>query len=189
VTDPQTYFEYLRQRSWRALLFRRLWLYPRLCRSLRGRVLDVGCGIGDLLRYRPDTVGVDINPVTVAWCKEQGLDARIMEPDRLPFENGEFGGAVLDNVLEHLEHPMPLLAEIRRVTVPGAVLIVAVPGSYGYTIDADHKVFYDERGLVALMQRAGFTKLSRFYVPFRSAWLERRMRQYCLYGVFRRERD
>lgn len=186
MTDYNAYFRYLTRRSTRGLFYRRFWLYPRLSRWLRGRVLDVGCGIGDFLRFRPGTVGVDINPGTVAFCKEQGLPARTMEPDQLPFGEREFDGVMLDNVLEHIENPRPLLDEIARVVVPGGRLIVGVPGRRGYASDADHKVFYDRRQLERVVSGSGFKLVRMIHMPVRLEWLDARVRQYCLYGVFER---
>jgi SAM-dependent methyltransferase len=187
MTDHAAYFNYLRQRSRLGWLYRRYWLYPRLCRRLHGRVLDVGCGIGDLLRFRPDTAGVDINPKTVEWCRQQGLDARLMPADSLPFHDAEFEGVVLDNVLEHIVEPMPLLGEIRRVLRSGGVLLAGVPGRRGYALDADHKVFYDEADLHRTLKAAGFRPMEVMHMPMKSAWLDARMPQYCLYGVFQRD--
>jgi SAM-dependent methyltransferase len=147
-------------------------------------VLDVGCGIGDFLRFRDGTVGVDVNPATVEWCREQGLDVRLMEPDRLPFRDAEFGGAMMDNVLEHIADPKSLLGELRRVVAPRARLIVGVPGRRGYASDADHKVFYDADKLETVVGAHGFTLHRLLSMPFRSSWLDEHMRQYCLYGVF-----
>lgn len=186
MTDHAAYFDYLRQRGRLGWLYRRYWLYPALCRRLRGRVLDVGCGIGDLLRYRHDTVGVDINPLTVAWCARQGLDARLMTEDELPFGEAEFEGVVLDNVLEHLRHPAPLLREVHRVLRGEGVFLVGVPGRRGYAMDSDHKVFYDEADLRRAVADAGFLPVEVMHMPLKSAWLDMRMPQYCLYGVFRR---
>lgn len=179
------YFEYLKGRSRLGQWYRFHWLYPKLCRYLHGRVLDVGCGIGDMLRYRPNTVGVDINPSIVAWCCSQGLDSMLMEPDCLPFADVEFDGAILDNVLEHLKNPQPLLAEIRRVLPEGGTLLVGVPGKRGYDSDPDHKVFYGEVELAAEVARAGFTCQRIFHMPVRMMVLEKHMSQYCIYGVFR----
>ena len=188
MTDSRDkeYFSYLRRRSRLGLLYRRAWLYPRLSRSLEGRVLDIGCGIGDMLRYRPGTVGVDVNTQTVAWCRERGLDARLMEPDRLPFDVAEFDSVVLDNVLEHLSRADPLLCEIHRVLKPRGVVIAGVPGTRGYASDPDHKTFYDATSLVALMQRAGFINERLIQMPLPISLFDRYMRQYCIYGVFRR---
>lgn len=178
------YFEYLRGRSLSGLIYRNYWLYPRLAGHLSGRVLDVGCGIGDFLAYRKGTVGVDVNPQTVAWCQQRGLDARIMDLDILPFPDASFDAVVFDNVLEHLVSPLPLLTEIHRVLVPGGRFMVGVPGKRGFVCDPDHKIFYDEPGLVAVMAQAAFNKQDLFYMPLKSDWLAERLSQYCLYGVF-----
>lgn len=186
ANDHHAYFEYLNRRSRLGHAYRRHWLYPRLCRELRGRVLDVGCGIGDLLRFRPGTVGVDINPQTVAACQAAGLNATMMEPDRLPFADASFDGVVLDNVLEHLADPHPLLAEIGRVIRPAGRLLVGVPGRKGYAADPDHKVHYDAEGMRRTVEAAGFEHVLTFNMPLPSEWLDARMRQFCRYGVFER---
>ena len=184
MTAGEQYFHYLRQRSRLGLWYRRYWLYPRLSKFLHGRVIDVGCGIGDFLAHRKGTVGVDINSANVEWCRRQDLDAYLMAQDVLPFANGSFDSAVLDNVLEHLNVPHPLLCEIRRVLQPGGTLVVGVPGTRGYASDRDHKVFYDEAALVSTMAALGFGLRQVFHAPLRSEWMNKRIRQYCLYGVF-----
>ena len=184
MTDGTEYFEYLKGRSRLGLFYRRFWLYPRIARHLRGRALDVGCGIGDMLRYRKDTIGVDINPATINWCRSQGLDARLMQIDTLPFESATFDSVILDNVLEHLTEPGPLLREIARVLVPGGNLVIGVPGKMGYTADPDHKRFYDEAALIQFGGELGYRLVTTFHTPFRSRWLDSNASPYCLYGVF-----
>jgi GT2 family glycosyltransferase len=187
VTDEQAeYFDYLKHRSLLGLLYRKYYLYPRLVRQLTGRVLDVGCGIGDFLAYRPNTIGVDVNAYAVDWCQSRGLDARLMEAGHLPFDDASFDGVALDNVLEHLSEPVRLLAEIRRVLTPGGHVLVGVPGTFGYTCDADHKIFYDESNLRQLMESAGLKQNTVFYMPIKWDWLDAKLPQYCLYGVFER---
>jgi len=178
------YFRYLKTRSRLALMYRRAWLYPRLSAQVRGRVLDVGCGIGDMLKARRGTVGVDINPHLVEYCRNQGLDAHLMEPNQLPFESGSFDGAILDNVLEHIADPGPLLAEIHRVLRAEARFIVGVPGAFAYTLDPDHKHFYSESQLHARMNSAGFALIRTLYSPFRSSSLDSSLRWYAIYGVY-----
>jgi SAM-dependent methyltransferase len=129
-------------------------------------------------------VGVDVDPKMVTWCRSQGLEAVEMQVDRLPFADASFDSVNLDNVLEHLSRPMPLLAEIHRVLVPQGRFLVGVPGKRGYAGDSDHKIFYDRALLGQTVTEAGFSLLKMFNMPLRSSWLERNFRAYTLFGVF-----
>lgn len=184
MINHSDYFHFLLKRSRLGLWYRKYWLYPFLCSKLSGTVLDVGCGIGDMVRFRANTVGVDINPLSVEYCVSQGLDVRCMESDKLPFADGSFQGVILDNVLEHLVEPGPLLAEIARILAPRGRVIVGVPGEKGYASDDDHKIFYSEEGLIARMCPAGFKVECVRHMPVRWEWLSRKSKLYALYGVF-----
>jgi len=180
----KSYFDYLSQRSRLGLLYRKHWLYPKLTKVIDGRTLDVGCGVGDMLSFRHNTTGVDVNPHAVAWCRSQGLEAYEMAEDVLPFGDCAFQSVILDNVIEHLYDPEVLLSQIRRVLEPGGVLVVGVPGQCGYAFDSDHKVYYDEVKLIEVISKAGFTRSNVMHLPLPIPGLGRWLRQYCLYGVF-----
>jgi SAM-dependent methyltransferase len=185
MTDHQQYLEYLSGRSALGASYRRHWLYPHLARRLRGRCLDIGCGIGDMLLFRAQTVGVDVNPGAVQMCRTRGAEAHVMEPDRLPFDSSAFDSALMDNVLEHIVEPRPLLLEAHRVLRPGGQLLVGVPGHCGWASDPDHKVFYDEHSLCDCVSTVGFRKLECFHTPlWRSPFMDRHLRQYCVYTLF-----
>jgi SAM-dependent methyltransferase len=182
----QGYFEYLKSRSRLGLIYRNFWLYPRICAHLRGRVLDVGCGIGDFVRFRQQTTGADINPEVVKFCKMRGLDVVRMDVDRLPFSSYEFDGVLVDNVLEHIESPKALIDEVYRVLKPFGTLLIGVPGQKGYEKDPDHKVFYDKEKLVDVVSTHGFVYKKSFYTPIKSAVLSCHLSQFCLYVKFTR---
>lgn len=186
MADDDGYHDYLLKRSRLGLLYRTNILYPRIAPYLVGRTLDIGCGIGDMLGFRPGTIGVDINPNNVAYCQRNGYEAHLMEQDRLPFPDASFDSAILDNVLEHIAEPGPLLGEIYRILPADGTLIIGVPGELGYASDDDHKIFYDEHALVTCLAAAGYRTETIIHTPVKSALLNRRMRQYCVYGVFKR---
>lgn len=186
MPDHQQYFQYLTQGSVIGKLYRRFWLYPKVSRYLVGKTLDVGCGLGGMVDYRPQTMGVDINPHNVEYGKERGLAVTLMVEDQLPFANAQFDCALLDNVLEHLAKPKPLLQEIKRILVPSGRLVIGVPGLLGMKADSDHKVFYGEIELEVLAQQCGFESVDFFYTPlWRSTILSNFLRQYCVYAIWR----
>ncbi|MFT4803788.1 MAG: SAM-dependent methyltransferase [Psychroserpens sp.] len=187
MAEKAEYFDYLKQRSKLGFFYRKYWLYPRLTRCLKGKALDIGCGIGDFLACRPNTLGVDINEKTVSWCQDLGYLVDLMEVDKLPYEEASFDSIMMDNVLEHIVDPKPILNEINRVLLSGGTLIVGVPGSLGYQRDPDHKVFYSKETLVNTLKNAGFVDEKVFAMPLDFDWLETRLTQYCIYGVFKKK--
>jgi SAM-dependent methyltransferase len=179
------YASYLRGRSLLGFVYRGFYLYPKLDRFLKGRILDIGCGVGDFLAYKKQAIGVDINPFNVDYCVQRGLNALLMDVDKLPQSDESFDVVVLDNVLEHINDPFPILAEIRRVLDSEGCLVVGVPGLKGYASDADHKVFYDEALLEDVAIKSGFRIKEYAYAPlFKSKYLSEKMSQYCIYSVW-----
>jgi SAM-dependent methyltransferase len=78
--------------------------------------LDIGCG-----KARKDGfVGVDLHP---------GSDADVLCDigKGLPFRDGVFSEVHLSHVFEHVEDPVHLMEEIRRVSLPGALVTVRGP--------------------------------------------------------------
>jgi len=184
--DMRNYFEYLRGRGRWGLRYRRWYLYPNLSRYLHGTVLDIGCGIGDFIDYRANSVGVDTNTYNVEYCRGLGYDVHLIEKSRYPFGDATFDSGIMDNVLEHIVAPLPALSEAHRVLRQGATLVVGVPGWRGYKADPDHKVFYDEPTLLNTLADAGFESQRVVHMPLRSGLLNRHLSQYCLYGIFAR---
>jgi SAM-dependent methyltransferase len=181
------YFEYLSQRSFLGKIYRSFILYPRLNKHLKGKVLDIGCGIGDMLSFRPNTIGLDINPLNVNYCKKKKLEAYLMKNGCIPFEDQSFDSLLLDNVLEHIDTPTLLFKEIKRVLKPDGILLIGVPGISGFESDTDHKKFYDEIRLKSLAKKFKFSVSYFFYTPFfRSIFLSKILKQYCIYTQWKK---
>lgn len=185
--NHKEYYKYLKNRSFSGYIYRNFFLYPILSSKVDGKVLDLGCGIGDFLKYRKNTVGVDVNGKLVEELKDKGYNVFHMDYDVLPFEDNEFDSIIFDNVLEHIKNPIPLLEEIYRVLNKNGKLLIGVPGSYGYKKDSDHKCFYDEKKLKERLESNSFTSTSFFYTPFKSNFLNKNLSPYCLYGLFKKK--
>ena len=105
----------------------------RIPMSAQARVLDVGCGTGELLRRLrakfPDAKLAGIDPVdemlAVAKEKLSGReDLRVGYADSLPWGNGSFDVVVSCNMFHYITHPIEALREMHRVLRPGGVLVL-----------------------------------------------------------------
>ena len=86
-TEDKSYYEYMASRS-RASLLLRKFFYRSVIGEFSGKMLDVGSGVGEFLRWYPRAVGIDTNPYLVRRCKEGGLRCSLGAPTRYPSEAG-----------------------------------------------------------------------------------------------------
>ena len=103
----------------------------------RGRVLDVGCGRGLLLREFQrrgwDVRGTEMSETAARYPREVlklRVDVGSLEDLALPA--GHFDAVTLWHVLEHIPDPRVVLAEVQRVLKPGGALFVGVPNFGGW---------------------------------------------------------
>ena len=126
------------------------------------RVLDLGCGVGSSLDYfrarDPDVdwVGIDV-PGSPEARERTRADARFETFDgvALPFADGSFELVYCKQVLEHVQRPEPLLAEVRRVLAPGGWFAGSTSQLEPY-----HSLSvwnYTPVGLAALLRDVGLT--------------------------------
>jgi SAM-dependent methyltransferase len=105
-----------------------------------GRVLDVGCGTGELVRWLAGAgmvaVGCDISGEMLRGAAAAGSPAAGSQADwvrldpswrQLPFADGSFDAVTASSVLEYTADPGAVLAECARVLAPGGVLVCTVP--------------------------------------------------------------
>jgi SAM-dependent methyltransferase len=97
-----------------------------------GTLYDLGCGVGANLallgKFGP-TLGVDMSPEAVAFCKDRGC-TNVVQADlnRLDgIADGSGSVVVLADVIEHLDDEGPCLSSAHRILAPGGALIVTVP--------------------------------------------------------------
>lgn len=95
------------------------------------RVLDVGCGAGELLGFFQTKYkyGTDINPISVKSVRREGVEAKVvdLETEKLPYRTDFFDLVTCTEVLEHLFDPSLLLSEIKRVLKKGGYVYATVP--------------------------------------------------------------
>jgi SAM-dependent methyltransferase len=113
------------------------WLLRRVRAALGSRVLEIGCGTGNLTRLLLDrelVVGVDIVEHFVAELDRQFGDrpnARFLQHDMSAsagdLERFDFDSAVSFNVFEHIEDDQSALNNVHQVLRPGGAIGLVVP--------------------------------------------------------------
>mgnify|MGYP001385753870 CR=1 FL=1 len=182
MNKDYSYFEYLNGITFKGKIYRKWILYPRLSSEVIGRCLDVGCGLGGFVAFRQDTLGIDINPLLVEFCRSQELEVVEFNGTNIPHEACSFDSLIMDNVLEHILDPTELLIDFVRVLKPGGKLLIGVPGRKGYESDPDHKVFYTRESLRSLLHKHGFYESNSFEMPF--SGLSDKLKMHCIYSTF-----
>jgi SAM-dependent methyltransferase len=136
-----------------------------------GRVLDVGCGRGDLaveLARRGFTVvGVEPSEGAAAEATQRGVDVRRGTLRSAPLPDGEtFDAIVFQHSLEHTNEPALDLRAARDALKPGGLALIAMPHfgsrlarrfrSRWYHLDVPrHRAHFTAAGLCAALEAAG----------------------------------
>ncbi|MBN1263814.1 MAG: methyltransferase domain-containing protein [Candidatus Pacebacteria bacterium] len=107
--------------------------YGAILNSLpRGRILDLGCGDGNVSQLylkKGEVYGLDISSEALKQAKKRGIKTRQgdLNQSKLPYSSNFFQAVILTDVLEHLIDPVKTLKETRRVLKKGGRLILTVP--------------------------------------------------------------
>jgi SAM-dependent methyltransferase len=107
-------------------------------------ILDWGCGCGRVLQFisreqRARVTGIDIDADNIAWCRDAFPESRfeVVEPQPpTPLPAGTYDFVFSISVLTHLDERAQFdwLAELRRVTKPGAKLFLSVHGELAWAL-------------------------------------------------------
>ena len=103
------------------------------------RVLEVGCGWGELAEWiaretGAEVIAADLSPHMVELARDRGVDARIADVQNLPFGDDEFDVVVAAWMLYHVPDLDQGVAELGRVLQRGGCL-VAVTNSRFHLVE------------------------------------------------------
>jgi ubiquinone/menaquinone biosynthesis C-methylase UbiE len=102
-----------------------------------GKMLDAGCGMGDLLMCFPDRErhGVDISKPYLDVARERGLDVTRCTIEKMPFPARTFDLVTATDILEHVLDLNAAVRELLRVLKRGGILIARTPNEEELGID------------------------------------------------------
>jgi SAM-dependent methyltransferase len=137
---------------------------PHLTRPVGHRMLEIGCGAGDMLRvFRKkgfSAVGTDL-------CKDNvSRDSKVFLHDVLtkPFRNTQLDVIVMMGVIEHIRKDdlLSSLRNVRSMLAPGGVLFITTQnmdsplGDHFRYLDITHELGFTRESLNQVGRLAGF---------------------------------
>ena len=122
-----------------------------------GRILDVGCGMGDLLsavNEKWEKFGLEVSEFAAAEASKYG-DIYVGSLKDSPYDNESFDLVVMHHIIEHLEEPEDDLIKIRKILKHDGKLIVATPDFDGAMARryGDNYRLLNDKGHVSLFSR------------------------------------
>lgn len=150
------------------------WLKEELPSDKNARILDIGCGFGQmLLRLRDEGYkqisGIDIGTESVEFCRSQALHVEKINSigEFAEMREGKYDLVLMSHVLEHIprEETISTLCAIRNLLAPGGSFIVMVPnaqsatGVYWMYEDFTHHLLFTAGSLRYALLSAGFEKI------------------------------
>jgi SAM-dependent methyltransferase len=141
---------------------------------LTGRLLEVGCGSGFLVRAAIgkgwEVFGTEISPSCCSGLRPV-LNSRLFEGElpRSSFENNSFDVIVMMEVIEHLTDPLSYLRTAFKLLRPGGCILLSTPNlrgasgrllGYRWRVMGDeHLNYFDKRTISKLVRAAGFQSI------------------------------
>ncbi len=140
-----------------------------------GRVVDFGCGRGELLGWLAErgivASGLDRSREGARSAQAHGFGCVLADLERgLPYAEASLDGAMLVEVIEHVVHAEALAAELARVIRPGGWLVVTTPNVVHWTYrwrtltghppkqEGYHLRFFTRETLEHLFETVGFER-------------------------------
>jgi ubiquinone/menaquinone biosynthesis C-methylase UbiE len=93
------------------------------------RYLDVGCGGGNFLKFVKEQGMVPFGVDFFIHAENKELNIRKVHLLDAGFPEDYFDFITLNNVLEHVENPMEILSECKRIAKKGGKIIINVPNT------------------------------------------------------------
>jgi SAM-dependent methyltransferase len=122
------------------------------------KLLDIGCGTGWIAAHFPNWTGIDGSPDAVTRGKELGREIVLGDVNApLPFDDEWFDGVVIKDLLEHVDDPVAVVREARRVLRGGGTVFASSPDAQRWVWnDYTHRRPFTRKAFRMLFADNGF---------------------------------
>ena len=138
--------------------------FERFHGSSSGPILEIGCSVGHHTQFGGDRkIGIDFDFEALAIARKKGFTVAQSDVRKsLPFKDASFSSIDCQHVIEHVEDPLFLMKECRRVLRPGGRVVVVTPNvravGFEFYVDYTHIRPFTSTSLERIAYDAGFSR-------------------------------
>ncbi|MEJ2348134.1 MAG: class I SAM-dependent methyltransferase [Patescibacteria group bacterium] len=141
----------------------------------KGRLLDVGCALGDCLMEAKklgwkDALGIEVSDYAYKFARKRGLNVKKGNLKKNSISSNSFDVITYQDVIEHIADPVDELKRIYKVLKPGGLVFLVTPDVggwwnkilgplwYHYKPD-EHVMYFSQESLKKALKIAGFKNI------------------------------
>jgi SAM-dependent methyltransferase len=117
-----------------------------VARHLTGKVLNAGCGDRNLAAFLKANGATEVDNCDRRSSIPNAIVCDLVE---VPVESDTYDSILCNAVLEHVQFPDRVMAELRRLLKPGGTMVVCIPFLQAYHPSPDYRR-YSREGMLEL---------------------------------------
>ena len=141
----------------------------------KGRLLDVGCALGDCLSEAKilgwtDVVGLEVSSFAFQFAKRRGLKVKLGTLSKTFFKPNTFDAVLYQDVVEHIKDPLNELIKVKKVLKPRGLVFLVTPdieglwskllGRFWYHYKpGEHLNYFSQKTIKSVLKKSGFVNI------------------------------
>src|SRR5581483_2775999 len=162
----------------------------------KGKLLDVGCALGDFLEEAKrlgwkSAEGIEVSDYGYNHCIKKGLKVRKGTLETSNYKSNSFDVVTYQDVIEHITNPVEELRKVNKILKPGGIIYLVTPDIGGvwskilgplwyHYKPGEHVVYFSQKTISLALKKAGFIdiKSSRTYHVLTLEYILNRLKYY-----------
>ena len=141
----------------------------------KGRMLDVGCALGDCLVEAKklgwkNVEGLEVSDYAVRHARKRGLKVKKGLLEGGIFSDNSFDIVNYQDVIEHITDPVEELKKVSKILKPGGIVFIVTPDVEGiwskllgrnwyHYKPGEHVTYFSQKTIRETMKKAGFVSI------------------------------
>jgi len=142
----------------------------------KGKLLDVGCALGDCLYEAKrlgwkDAQGIEVSDYAYKFAKRRGLNVSKGDLSGFKFPEESFDIVAFQDVIEHIKDPLTELKKVYKILSPGGIIFIITPDVSGFWSKflgplwyhykpTEHLNYFSQKSISFILKKSGFKNIT-----------------------------